>query len=92
MFYLKFMYNNGSEHNVSCDSYTLRPRDNYSWTSVSIYNKEGHRDMYENTFALRSKDHPDSNDITPVSMFVMNENGKTIDKVVYAELPKEDVD
>lgn len=72
MYYLKFVSENGTETCISCYSYCVQQRD--GWKFVTAYNKE-EGGVFDTNFCV-------GKDVDYCSMFVMNINGKTIDKIV----------
>ena len=73
MYYLKFVRNNGVEYNLSCQSFTLQPRDGWSFVSANIRDVKGH---YEINICVGGSEETHYH-----SMFVMNINGQTLDKI-----------
>lgn len=77
MYYVKFIAEGGIEHNISCYGYSTHQRDGWSLVTTTTRDSTG---VFENTYCVGEA--PDNVDIFYRSMFVMNINGQTIDKLV----------
>ena len=81
MYYLKFITEEGDEHNISCYSYSVAPRDGWSFVTTNHRDSNGH---YESNFCIGGGD-PNK---LYISMFAMNINGQTIDKIITKNQPQ----
>ena len=72
MYYIKFVSEDGVETNVACYNYTVQPRN--GWSFISALTRDN-SNQFETTYCVGA-------DTDWCSMFVMNINGQTIDKIV----------
>ena len=71
MLYVLFVTKEGGEKLVHCDSIDIRPRD--GWDFVTLTVKTGSPHLHEDNYCVG---------VDWESMFVMNEDGRTIKKIV----------
>lgn len=77
MYYIKFIADGGVEYNVSCYGYSIHQRDGWSFVTTTTRDSVG---LFDTSYCVG--DVPDDVDVFYCSMFVMNINGQTIDKIV----------
>ncbi len=89
MFYLKFVKDNPEgeqvEYNISCDSYHSVAKDMGTdpCTFITAYHKRGSCGVYEENLCVGRKGHPlEGQGNFFLTVFIMNNEGKTLDKVV----------
>ena len=89
MFYLRFVKalddNSDVQLNLSCESYYLANKDIQSewYVDITTLHKEGSSSMYErHTWVAPEGHHCDPGGEFYTSVYIMNNEGKTIDRII----------
>lgn len=87
MYYIKFVANDGYEFNTHGTSYSVRPFTDSNGCLVTVIRGEGTPQMRESNFEVADPSQPNDSKTRYCycSVYFMNAEGKTIDKIVKAE-------